>query len=69
MFQKQEGKKPLLLKSREPTDPNQPELSQIENSKQKVRLNSNQRANQPLTNICWNQISVHASFLIRGLKS
>ena len=30
---------------------NQPEHSQIENTKQKVRLNSNQRAIQPLANI------------------
>ena len=42
MFQKQEGKEPLLLRSKEPTYPNQPELRQIENAKQKVRLNSNQ---------------------------
>ena len=34
------------------TDPNQQESSQIENAKQKVRLNSNQRAIQSLANIC-----------------
>ena len=39
------------------------------NPKQKVRLNSNQRAVQPLANICWNPISAHATILIRGLKS
>ena len=43
--------------------------SGIENAKQKVRLNSNQRAIQPLANICWTPISVHAAILIRGLKS
>ena len=43
MFQKQKGKEPPLLFSKEPTDPNQPELGQIENAKQKVRRNSNQR--------------------------
>ena len=48
---------------------NKPEPSQIENAKQKVRLNSNQRAIQPLANICWNPISAHATILIRGLKS
>ena len=31
----------LLLRNRKPTDPNQPERSQIENVQQKVRLNSN----------------------------
>ena len=69
MFQKQYGKKTLLLRNREPIDLNQPEPSQIENAKQKVRLNSNQRAIQPLANICWNPISAHATILIRGLKS
>ena len=53
----------------EPTDPNQPEHSQIENAKQQLGLNSNQRAIQPLANICWNPISVHATILIRNLKS
>ena len=48
----------------ETPDPNQPELMQIENAKQKVRLNSNQSAIQPLANICSNSISAHA-----GLKS
>ena len=47
MFQKQSSKEPLLLRSKEPTDLNQPELSQIENVKQKVTLNPNQRAIQP----------------------
>ena len=42
MFQKQLGKKPLLLRNKEPIDLNQPEPSQIENAKQKVRLNLNQ---------------------------
>ena len=37
-------KKTLLLSNRKPTDLNQPEPSQIENAKQKVRHNSNQRA-------------------------
>ena len=70
MFQKQLGKKKtLLLRNREPTDLNQPESSQIENAKQKVRLNSNHRAIQPLANICWNPISAHATILIRSLKS
>ena len=69
MFQKQLGKEPLLLRSREPTNPNQPELSQTENAKQTVRLNSNKRAIQPMANICWNPISKHATILIRGLKS
>ena len=36
---------------------------QIENAEQKVRLNSNQRAIQPLANICWNPISVHATII------
>ena len=48
---------------------NQLEPSQIENAKQKVRLNSNQKAIQPLANICWNPISAHATILIRSLKS
>ena len=69
MFQKQWGKKPLSLRNREPTDLNQPEPSQIENAKQKVRLNSNQKAIQPLANICWNPISAHATILICSLKS
>ena len=69
MFQKQYGKEPLLLRSREFNDPDQQEHSQIENAKQKVRLNSNQRAIQPLANVCWNPISAHATILIRGLKS
>ena len=69
MFQKQYGKEPLLLRSREFNDPDQQEHSQIENAKQKVRLNSNQRAIQPLANGCWNPISAHATILIRGLKS
>ena len=69
MFQKQYGKKTLLLRSREPTDPNQPELSQIENVKQKVRLNKNQRAIQPLANISWNPFRAHSTILICGLKS
>ena len=69
MLQKQYGKKPLLLRNREPTDPNQLEHSEIENAKQKLRLNSNQRAIQPLANICWNPVSAHAAILIRGLKS
>ena len=38
-------------------------------AKQKVRLNSNQKAIQPLANICWNLISAHATILIRSLKS
>ena len=37
--------------------------------KAKVRLNSNQKAIQPLANICWNPISAHATILIRSLKS
>ena len=45
--QKQSSKEPLLLRSKEPTDLNQPELSQIENVKQKVTLNPNQRVIQP----------------------
>ena len=53
---------------REPTGPNQPEPSQIENAKQNLRLNSNQRAIQPLANICWDPNSAHATILIRGLK-
>ena len=57
-----------MLRSREPTDPNQPELSQIENAKQKVRLKLHQRAIQPLANICWNPIKAHATTLICGLK-
>ena len=61
--------KPLLLRNREPTDLNQPEPSQIENAKQKVRLNSNQKAIQPLASICWNPSSAHATILIRSLKS
>ena len=69
MFQKQLGKKPLLLRNKEPIDLYQPEPSQIENAKQKVRLDSNQRAIQPLANICWNPISAHADILIRSLKS
>ena len=69
MFQKQYGKEPLLLRSREFNDPDQQEHSQIENAKQKVRLNSNQRAIQPLAKVCWNPISAHATILIRGLKS
>ena len=69
MFQKQYGKEPLLLRSREFNDPDQQEHSQIENAKQKVRLNSNQRAIQPLANVCWNPISANATILIRGLKS
>ena len=69
LVSKQLGKKPLLLRNRDPTDLNQPEPSQIENAKQKVRLNSNQRAIQPSADICWNPISVHATILIRGLKS
>ena len=52
MFQKQYGKEPLLLRGREFNDPDQQEHSQIENAKQKVRLNSNQRAIQPLANGC-----------------
>ena len=68
MFQKQQGKVPLLFENREPTDPNQPEPSQIENRKRKVRLNSNQRAIQRLADICWNPISAHATILIRSLK-
>ena len=48
------------------TDLNQPEPSQIENAKQKVRLNSNQRVIQPLANICWNPVSTHATILICG---
>ena len=50
-------------------DLNQPQPSQIENAKQKVKLNSNQRAIQPLANICWNPISAHATILIGNLKS
>ena len=69
MFQKQWGKKPLLLRNREPIDLNHLEPSQIENAKQKVRLNSNQKAIQPLANICWNPISAHTTILIRSLKS
>ena len=69
MFQKQEGKKPLLLRNREPTDLNQTEPNQIENAKQKVTLNLNQRAIQPLANICWNSISAHATILIRSSVS
>ena len=69
MFQKQYGKEPLLLRSREFNDPEQEEHSQTENAKQKVRLNSDQRAIQPLANVCWNPISAHATILIRGLKS
>ena len=69
MFLKLKDKKPLLLRNREPTDLNQPEPSQIENAKQKVGLNSNQRAIQPLANICWNPIRAPATILIRGLKS
>ena len=69
MFQKQSGKKTLLLRNRKPTHLNQPEPSQIENAKQKVRLSSNQRAIQRLANICWNPISAHAAILNRGLKS
>ena len=61
--------KPLLLRNREPTDLNQPEPSQTENAKQKVRLNLNQKAIQPLANICWNPISAHATILICSLKS
>ena len=52
MFQKQYGKEPLLLRSREFNDPDQQEHSQIENAKQNVRLNSNQRAIQPLATVC-----------------
>ena len=69
MFQKQYGKEPLLLRSREFNDPEQEEHSQTENAKQKVRLNSDQRAIQPLANVCWNPISAHATILIRSLKS
>ena len=58
-----------LLRNSEPTDPNQPEPSQIENAKQKVRLNSNQKAIQPLASICWNSISAHLVILIHSLKS
>ena len=47
---------------------NQSEHSQMENAKNKVRLNSNQRAIQSLANVYWNPISAHASILIRGLK-
>ena len=36
--------------------------------KEKVRLNSNQKAIQPLANICWNPMSAHATILIRSLK-
>ena len=57
------------MQSREPTDPNQLEHSEIENAKQKLRLNSNQRAIQPLANICWNLVRTHVAILIRGLKS
>ena len=39
------------LKNREPIDLNQPKPNQIENAKQKVRLNSNQRAIQPFVGI------------------
>ena len=56
--------KPLLLRNREPIN-----LNQIEIAKQKVRLNLNLRAIQPLANICWNPISVHATILTRSLKS
>ena len=37
-------------------------------AKQKVRLNLNQRAIQPLANICWNPVSAHAIILICSLK-
>ena len=69
MFHKQYDKEPLLLRSREFNDPEQQEHSQTENAKQKVRLNLNQRAIQPLANVCWNPISAHVTILIRGLKS
>ena len=36
--------------------------------KAKVRPNSNQKAIQPLANICWNPISAHATILICSLK-
>ena len=62
-------RKTLLLRNRKPINLNQPDPSQIENAKQKVRLNSNQRAIQPSANICWNPISVHGTILIRCLKS
>ena len=43
----------VLLRTRELTDSNQQEPSQIENyAKQKVRLNSSQKTIQPLANIC-----------------
>ena len=61
--------KAALFRNREPTNLKQPEPSQIENAKQKVRLNLNQKAIQPLANICWNPISVHTTILIRSLKS
>ena len=37
--------------------------------KAKIRLNLNQKAIQPLANICWNPINVHATILIRSLES
>ena len=43
--------KTTLTQSRKLTDPNQQKSSQEENAKQKVRLNSNQRAIQPLAKI------------------
>ena len=61
--------KTTLTQEQESIDLNQLEPSQMENAKQKVRLNSNQRAIQPLVNICWNPISAHATILIRSLKS
>ena len=57
-----------LLSRREPTDTNQPEHNQIENAKQIVRLNSNQRAIHALAIICWNPISALTTILICGLK-
>ena len=61
-------KRTTVLRSREPINPNQPEFIQIENAKQKVRLNSNQRAIPSMASICWNPISAHATILIRGLN-
>ena len=59
---------PTQVEGNPPIPTNQNTAKQ-KNVKQKVRLNSNQRAIQPLANICWNPISAHATILLRGLKS
>ena len=68
-FPKAIRQRATLIQELELTDPNQQELGQIQLAKQKVRLNSTQRAIQSLANIYWNPASVHATILIGGLKS